>query len=419
VRRLWLVLVLIVPAYAERLTLEQALEAAAKANPDLQRVRLRVLESEAQARVERSALGPQLSAGVMGSYQTTNLAAIGVTGPGVPSRVGPYRVFDARPRLTQNVLDLSLLSSWRAAKQRSGQVAEEAAATNEQTRAAVIEVYLRALAADSRARAGEARVETARALLKQVSDAERAGTSSKLDVARASQQVETEQASLLIARGDRDALVTLLKRTVGLEQTAEVGLEDVTAAAPEPAPQVRAEIRAQEAKRRTLVEEKKRAERERWPKLAAFGDYGVLGQDPSQSVSTYLVGASLSFPVWTSGRISNEIKAAQLRIEQADQERRTLDLAVSQEEAQARVERDAAQQALVASARATAAARETLELARLRFGAGLTTNLDVITAQGNLAQTEDQEIRTRYDGLVASARLAQARGDVMAFVRQQ
>jgi outer membrane protein len=410
--------ILSTPLLAERLTLEQALETAGKANPELQQARLRTLESEAEALVQRAALGPQLSVGVSATYQTTNLAGIGVAGAGFPSRVGPYRVFDARPRLTQTVLDLSLLAAWREAKERTAQAREQAAATGEQTRAAVIDVYLRALAADSRARAGAARVETARALLAQVADAERAGTSSKLDVARALQQVETQQAALVLARRDRDALVTILKRTVGLEQSAEVELAEVTAAEAEPAPQVRPEIRALEARQRALLEERKRAERERWPRISAFGDFGVVGQDPMHSLSTYEVGASLNIPLWTSGRIANDIEAARLRGQQADRERRALDLAVSQEEAQARLERDAARDGLVHTARATAAARETLELARLRFGAGLTTNLDVITAQGNLAQAEDEEIRTRYDGLLAAARLAQARGDVMSFVRR-
>jgi outer membrane protein TolC len=416
--RLAIAVLLATPLSAQLLTLQQALDTAGKANPELQRARLRVLESEAQAEVQRSVMGPQLSLGVSQSYQTSNLAGIGVGGAGFPSRVGPYRVFDTRPRLTQTVLDLSLPAAWRAARERAGQAREEAAVTGEQTLAAVIDVYLRALAADSRARAGAARVETARALLGQVSDAERAGTSSQLDVSRARQQLESEQAALLLARRDRDALVTVLKRTVGLEQAVPVELEDVAAAAPESAPLIRPEIRALEANRRALQQDKVRAQRERWPTVTAFGDFGVLGQDPTQALSTFTVGASLNIPLWTSGRIANQISTARLRIEQADRERRALDLEVSQEEAQARLQREAAREALVHCARATAAARQTLQLARLRFGAGLTTNLDVIAAQGNLAQAEDEEIRTRYDGLLAAARLALARGDVMSFVRR-
>jgi OMF family outer membrane factor len=411
-----LLTLLTLPLAAERLTLEQALKAAEKASPDIQQARLRALEGEAQTLVVKSALGPQLSASAAISYQTSNLAGIGVSGPGFPSRVGPYRVFDTRPTLTQTVLDMPLLSQYRAAKERAGQWREDASTISERTRLAVIDVYLRALASDSRRRAAASRVETAAAVLQQVRDAEQAGTSSKLDVARALQRLETEQATLVLARRDRDSLITTLKRTIGLEQSIAVELDEFRAAPAEPPISTRHEMRALEAKRRALVEDSRAAERQRWPRVQASGDFGVLGQDPANSVSTYTVGASVAIPLWTSGRIENEIKAAKLRLSQWEQEKHALELAISQEVAQAQIERDAALEALAVTARAAAAARETLELARLRYGAGLTTNLDVITAQGNLAQTEEDEIRTRYDGLLASASLARARGDVMAFV---
>ena len=56
-----------------------------------------------------------------------------------------------------------------------------------------------------------------------------------------------------------------------------------------------------------------------------------------------------------------------------------------------------------------------LELSRMRFGAGLTTSVDVATAQGALAEAEDAEIRTRYEWYAAEARLARAEGDVYWF----
>lgn len=415
-RFLW-ALLLTAPVWAERLTLEQALATAEKASPEVQEARLRALEGEAQALAQKAALLPQLGVNVGMSYQTTNLQGIGVIAPGFPSRVGPYRVFDARPRLTQQVLDLSLLAQYRAAKARAGQAKFDAETTAERTRLAVIQIYLQTLAADSRARAAEARVETAKAVLGQVGDAEKAGTSSKLDVARATQRIESEQATLILARRDRDSLLTTLKKTIGVAQSTEMEVVEFTPNAAEPGTGVRPESLALDAKRKVLDEEKRQAEKQRYPKIGAFGDYGVLGQDPSNSLSTYTVGVTVAVPVWTSGRIENEIKAARLRLQQLDQQKRALDLAIDQEFAQARVERDAARLALESASKATAAARESLELARLRYGAGLTTNLDVITAQGNLAQTEEEEIRTRYEGLLASANLARARGDVMSFVR--
>jgi outer membrane protein TolC len=130
-----------------------------------------------------------------------------------------------------------------------------------------------------------------------------------------------------------------------------------------------------------------------------------------------MVGVSVNVPVWTSGRIENGVKSARQRLAQWEQEKRALVLQVEQEIAQAQVEREAARAALGSSAKAAAAAREALELSRLRYGAGLATNLDVVTAQGEVSETEEEEQRTRYETLVATARLAAAQGDVMAFVR--
>ncbi|MBL8222984.1 MAG: TolC family protein, partial [Bryobacterales bacterium] len=82
---------------------------------------------------------------------------------------------------------------------------------------------------------------------------------------------------------------------------------------------------------------------------------------------------------------------------------------------QAEVEANAALLAMRASQDAVAAARQSLELARLRFSSGIATNLDTITAQGTLAQAEDAEIRTRYEFHLARARWARAVGTVYAF----
>lgn len=416
---LWL---LAAPVMAQVMTLEQAVEKAASASPVVQQARVRALEQESLALVQRAGLGPQVSVNLGQTYQTSNLQGIGLAFPGMSSRIGPYRVMDARPRLTQTVLDLSLLSRYRAERERAGALRDEAASVAERTRLAVVDLYLNALLAETRARASAARVETAEAVLRQAEDAERAGTGNKLDVARAAQRLETERVTLIGLKRDKAAVLTMLKRTIGLEQGEPLEVTPVAAAGAvamnlESALKTRPEMRALEARGRVLKLELQAAGRERWPKVTAFGDYGVLGQDPANAVSTYAVGVSVAVPVWTSGRIENTVKAARQRLEQWEKEKRGLALQVEQELAQAVLEREAAQAAQAAAAKAAAAAREALDLARLRQGAGLATNLDVVTAQGELAQTEEAELRARYEGQAAAARLAAASGDVMAFVR--
>jgi outer membrane protein len=421
--------VLIAAAYAEtapaRLSLGEALEIAGKASPEIQIARLKALESIANAAQVRSGLLPQITASIGATYQTTNLAGIGVTGESIPSRVGPYRVFDARPRLTQKVLDLSLLAASRAARASAKQSEHESKAVVEQTKLAVIEVYLQALQAESRRRAAEARVETARALLSQTESAEQAGTASKLDLARARQQVESENSVRVGALRDSQALTAVLVRTIGLEATGPVtlaplpsmlpGIESDIRALITEAAEARHELRALDEKRNSAAREVERARAERLPKIEAFGDFGFLGQDPASGVSTYTAGGSVSIPLWTSGRIENDIKAARYRAEQAEQERRRMRNAIAQEVTEAVIRRDRTAESLAAARRATAAAKESLELARLRHEAGLTTNLDVVAAQSSLSIAQEEEITREFEISLAAANLARARGDVGQF----
>jgi outer membrane protein TolC len=216
-----------------------------------------------------------------------------------------------------------------------------------------------------------------------------------------------------------------LLRTIGVSPVEDVVLEqpelpraNVGAPAKELiklAVEQRPEIAAAQSRIQANELEAESARRERLPRIGFFGGYGVLGARPDQAVSTYAVEGSLSFPIWTSGRIESQIKGAQARAERSRQELRSTELRVSQEVRQSMIEQDAALEALRAAEVGTQAARQALELSQLRFGSGIATNLDLITAQGILAEAEDREIRLRYEHSLARARLARARGNVYLF----
>lgn len=406
------------------LDLRQALEQADQLNPDVQIARLRILENEARSQTVRSAYGPQVEARVAGAYQTINLQGLGLIFPGAPSRIGPFRTFDARPIVRQTVLDAPLVEQIRAARLTAAASRKDEEAVRETTRLAVLVLYLQAFQAGSRIRAAEARLETAAAVLAQTRDRESAGTASKLDAARAEEQQESERVRLVEARRERDVLVSLLKRTIGIEDGAELVLADpqppklklaTAAEARQEALGGRAELDAAVSRVAAAAAEVRRAQRERWPRLGFEGAFGVSGAGPDRSLSTWNVGATLTVPLWTSGRIESGIREAVARKGQAEQAVRQQRLQVAQEAEQAAIEAEAARRSFEAATRAAAAAKESLELARLRFGAGLTTNLDVVAAQGSLAEAEEQAIRARYDGQVAAARLARARGAVYGY----
>ncbi len=409
-------------AQAQPLSLREAVDRAASQNPDLAVARLRILESEAQAGAVRSRYLPQLNGTVSQTYQTANLQGIGLIFPGFPDRIGPFRVFNARPVLTQTLFDGGLIAELRQAREAFQQNRHNVEAVREATQWSVVELYLQALQAQSRIAASQARLSTARAALDQARERQQGGAASALDVVRAQQEMENEDATRIQAERDLDVLKAALKRTIGIEDSFELAALPNT---PQPLPPVSPGFAAALDARPELLAEKsavrqaelgvQRAKREYWPQASFTGDFGVLGQSPTRSLSTYSVGATVTFPIWTSGRIEKEIAAARAREKQARESLRRAQLAVREDVERARIEWQSAADALQAAQRATAAARESLELARLRFGSGLSTNLDTITAQGRLAEAEDFEIRTRYDVLRARARHARALGDVRQF----
>jgi len=409
-----------------KLSLRQTLELAERKSPEMQLALLRQVEAQARSLVARSAYQPQLGVAVANTYQTSNMEGIGLLIPGFPERLGPYRVFNARPQLTAPVFDLELLSGIHAARERVIESKYDAETTRQATLLAVLELDIDFFQAESRIAAAAARLNTAQAVHQQAEQSEAAGSASKLDLARTAQQVFAERAGLTQATRDRDVVRAMLLQTIGLEQNATIQIE-----APElenfaerlrsvdairsSAFEERAELNALEARRGAAQFDREGAQRERLPKLAFSGDYGVLGQGPDRSLSTYTVGGSVTIPLFTGGRIRANIDAAQSRVAQAEAELRKTRLQVSEEVERAAIESDASRETLSAARSATAEARKALELSRLRFRAGISTSVDVATAESALAQSEDFEIRTRYDWYLAEARLARAEGNVYWF----
>ena len=409
-RPLWIAPLFVCLCAGQTLTLESALDLAARQNPGVQVARLRAMEREAQAVSTKANYLPQANIVIGGTYQTQNLQGIGLAFPGLSDRIGPYRTFNARPVVTQKVLDFSLLSAIRASRLQTAAAKLDIDQAREETQAAVMTLYLQTFQAQSRVKDAQARLKVAEALLAQVTEKEKAGSASQLDLARNRQQRDAEQLAVIAADQELNLIRPALAELLGGPVDGEV-VEPRLKLAPEG---IRADIRAAEQRVKIAEQEAERIRRERWPQLTASGDYGLAGAGPDRSTSTYTVGATLHIPVWTSGRLEADYRAAQHRLAQSKEEVRRLQLAATRLNAQAQIAYDSQQNAQKAAASSAEAARKVLELARLRYEAGLATAVDTVTAQGALAEAEDAEIRARYEASIALARLAYARGDIKA-----
>src|SRR5262249_34473526 len=142
----------------QAVTLRQLLDLAGERSPEVQLAGLRHAESRVQSEIAASAYKPQLNVTVASAYQTSNLEGIGLLIPDRTSRPGPYRVFNSRPQLTAPVVDLALLSTIRASRERIVESKFDAETARQTTLLTVLELALNYFQAGSRIEAAEARL---------------------------------------------------------------------------------------------------------------------------------------------------------------------------------------------------------------------------------------------------------------------
>ena len=408
------------------LSLRGSIELALQQSPQIQIAKLRTLESRGQYGLVRSGYLPQITATARDSVATNNLRGIGLSFPGVPSRIGPFQVFDARPRVSQTVFNLSLLHDMSAARKRIQQSDFDAVSLREAVLLGVVDLYLRTLQADARQEATRARLTTAERLAEQAEDFLEVGSGNRLDFVRSRSQVETETALLAQQVRDRETSKLLLLETIGLPVETEIRLTESLdildspasdiAAAEQAALSNRPEVKAAELKLEAAGLDVKSARMQRLPTIGFEADYGVLGQRINRNLSTYTIAGTLSMPIFQGGRIQAETRVAKARQEQVVEELRDVENNVRLDVRAARIQLDSAIEAAQAARRAGEAADEGVELAQLRFEVGLTSNIDVIQAQQEQTRADELEIATLYDLYLARANYAKAQGDIAAFL---
>ena len=411
---------------ARDLGLREAIDLALAQNASIQIARLQVLESRGAYGVVRSGYLPQFGVTATQSVQTVNLRGVGLSFPGVPARVGPFGVFDARPTARQTIFDLSLVHRMAEARQRIRQAELDAESMREATLLGVVDLYLRCLYADASRAATAARLASAEALHRQARDFLESGTGNRLELLRAAAQMETERTAL--ARQNRDFATStlMLLEIVGLPVDTPVRLTQsltLDAAAVPPLEEVerralanRSEIKAVEAKLQAAGLSVKGARAQRLPTLGFEADYGIVGDRLNQGLSTYRAAGRLEIPLFQGGKIAAETSQATARLEQAATELTSVENNVRLDVRVAFAQLTAAHESAAAAQRAASAGAEAVELAQLRFEAGVANNLEVVDAQKERARTDELEVSALYELYLARANLAKAVGDIASFL---
>ena len=369
---------------------------------------------------ELQALLPTVTGAASINVQQVNLASYGIKFPGLNPIVGPFQVVDFRAYLTQNLVNVSALQNYIAAKHNFASANLTAEDARDLVVLTVGNAYLLCIADNARVEAVTAELATAKVSLDQATAAHDAGTSPKLDVLRAQVDYQNEQQSLISAKNQLAKDKLALARTIGLPLDQEFRLTDLVPyaafndidpqAAFDQALKTRKDLQASAEDVKTASAEKTSAWAYQLPVASFTGDFGDLGTTPGHSHGTYSATGQVTVPILQVAKTKGQEQVANAQYEQARAKLSDQIQQVNQDVRDNILDIQAAAKLVEATHSNVELAQEALSEAQQRFKAGVSDNLAVSQAQSQTEQANDQYISALYQHNVAKLSLARALG---------
>ena len=151
---------------------------------------------------------------------------------------------------------------------------------------------------------------------------------------------------------------------------------------------------------------------QRYPKLDFAGFWHYQAEHFSDGIPGYTYEITLSVPLFTGGRIHAEAAKAKLEEQRVAENRRQLEAQIVSDVKTALDQLNAARTSVDVANLGFQLAQEEVAQAQRRFAAGVTTNVEVITAQDELARASDNRIGALYQFNLSRAALARATGGI-------
>lgn len=405
-----------------RLTLKQAVQLALKQNPQRVIAQLLVSESDRNSQIARSALLPQAKVAAAGSINQYNVQSIERAPK--PAELGPFQVIEAGPVFSQTLLNFQKIRAYQIGREGTHQARADEQTTREIVVNAVVDQYLLILRALATRDAANARVVLAQRLYDQATELQKTGIGLNIDTVRANVELQNERQNLIdaetLTHTTKYGLAALLDlpRDQDLEVADHLDFYDVPAldrqASLDRALTSRPEIRSLNSQQRIAKLTTDAAGEQRLPALDFSGFWFYQGSRFNNGIPAYTYAVSLEFPIFTGGRIHAEEARAKLEEQRVAEIRRQLEAQIVDEVKSALDELTAARNSVDVANLGLQLAQEEVAQAQRRFAAGVTTNVEVITAQDALARASDNQIGALYQFKLSRASLARATGEIEA-----
>ena len=404
-----------------RLTLQDAIQKGLQANLSVLVAGTRVEEAEG-ARLRRlsAALLPRVNAQAYANMQNRNLQAFGISAPGFPSVVGPFSNYDFRIYAQQNLIDLQSYRGLKASEHSLAAVKMDERDSRDLIVRAIAALYLNAQSAAARAASAQSRVTDSTALLKLARDRHDAGTATGVDVLRAQVQLANDRQALLVAQNQTRQSLIELARNLGMSPGTRLELAEPLDFHPLRQPEIdtlapaallaRADYLSLASQREGLLEQQRANRVRSYPKLSLNGNIGEIGRSLGGVKTTGLIQGQIDFTLFDRDR-NGEAQELASRVKHIDDQIDDLRRGIEQDLREALLNLDSAAEQVAVANEGQELARRELQLAQDRFQQGTANNVEVITAQDELARAEENLTLAVTSHVNAKYALARAMGD--------
>jgi len=408
-----------------RATRQDAVGLALKQNPQVILANLQVSQSQQDRLLARSELLPQANGNVSETVNRLNLhAAIGLTFPGFPTHVGPFEVFQTGVNVNAPVFDLTLWRRYKSSKLGIETSRAQESTAREESVILVVSQYLGCQRAAADVAAAKSRAELAQAVYDQSADLQKNGVGTGIDTLRGNVQLQNEKQRVIQTQTELQTSLFGLARLLNVDPHRAIEIADQVSFFDTPAVELdqtlerayaaRPELKALHSEEERAALDARAAADQRLPKIQFSGFWAQQGLTPDSIIPVYQYQGSIVFPIYTGGRIQADRAKAGIAIRQLQQRETELRNRIALEVKDAAAQVESARHEVTVANSGIQLAGEEVTQARDRFQAGVANNIEVITAQDELARANDNQIGALYRYNQARANLAYAVGQMEA-----
>ncbi|MBU1344912.1 MAG: TolC family protein [Proteobacteria bacterium] len=419
------------------LTLSKAVETALSGNPGLQAAGFASLSAREKVLQARSGAMPQVQLTEQGTRTNNPMWAFGTR---LNQETITTRDFDpARLNNPDSITNYATVFSvtwpvydsgqtWYGLKQ--AHLNQEAAAffadqTRHQVIAATISAYIKTLLAQENKVVLHQITETARAHLKLIQSRYTGGFVAKSDLLRAQvhiadleQQLAEAGSRINIARCQLNVVMGVAPDFDGTLSTPLKPGDPIQGSLDSwisTALSNRPDLKNLTLQKRIAQKEIDKSRASRYPSVNLTGNYEIDSEDFQDSGTNYTIGAAVSMPLFTGGRISSRIREARINLKQTQTMLQGLEQQICGQIRQAFFNAQSAWERIQVAGSAIGQAEESLRIVRNRYDSGLFTLTDLLDVEDMVQQTRTNQLKAVHDYKAAAVSLYLAAGTIDRF----